>query len=78
MLAKISDLLFGCRHKHHSFPITKRSGQRRSGASLPTGTYIVCLDCGKEFPYDWQHMRVLSSGEKRTAAIPAAVGQRAA
>ena len=26
-----------------------------------TGTYVVCLDCGKEFPYDWNAMKVLSS-----------------
>lgn len=31
-----------------------------------TGTYIVCLDCGKEFAYDWKTMRVISSGEQRT------------
>jgi hypothetical protein len=78
MLAKISDILFGCRHKHHSFPITKRSGQRRSGAAMATGTYIVCLDCGKEFPYDWQQMKVISSDQKSAAVIPATVGHRAA
>jgi hypothetical protein len=22
------------------------------------GTYVVCLDCGKEFDYDWKSMRV--------------------
>jgi hypothetical protein len=22
------------------------------------GTYVVCLDCGKEFDYDWQEMRI--------------------
>ncbi len=26
-----------------------------------TGTYVVCLDCGKEFPYDWSKMKVLSA-----------------
>ena len=23
--------------------------------------YVVCLDCGKELPYDWQEMRVIGS-----------------
>lgn len=26
---------------------------------MTTGTYVVCLDCGKEFAYDWNQMRVL-------------------
>jgi len=27
---------------------------------LATGTYVVCLDCGKELSYDWTEMKVLS------------------
>lgn len=63
---KIFDALFGCWHKRVSFPLSSRKGQRRSDAASPTGTYIVCLDCGKEFAYDWKTMRVISSGEQRT------------
>jgi len=53
--------LFGCVHQHCTFPITAR----KPGAPLPEGkergdTYIVCLDCGREFPYDWQRMKVVS------------------
>jgi len=22
--------------------------------------YIVCLDCGKKFAYDWQNMRIIT------------------
>ena len=22
------------------------------------GTYVVCLDCGKEFDYNWKEMRI--------------------
>jgi hypothetical protein len=40
-----------------SFPITKR-GKERPAAGCETGTYVVCLDCGKEFAYDWQKMRI--------------------
>lgn len=54
----IFDALFGCWHKRMSFPITSRRGQRRTGAAAETGTYVVCLDCGKEFAYDWQTMRM--------------------
>jgi hypothetical protein len=55
------DILFGCYHRNYSFPITKKRGQRVSPAAALTGTYVVCLDCGKEFPYDWKEMRVLSA-----------------
>ncbi len=66
---KIADLLFGCWHRRRSFPITAKRGQRRgSEAALQTGTYTVCLDCGKEFAYDWQQMRTLDPGERQAAA----------
>ncbi|HVH89049.1 MAG TPA: hypothetical protein VM912_20190 [Terriglobales bacterium] len=55
------NLLFGCWHKKVSFPFTSRS--RRSPAAQVTGTYVVCLDCGKEFPYDWKEMKLVSSRE---------------
>lgn len=61
MITNVFDMLFGCWHKHYSFPITARPGQRRSEAAAVTGTYVVCLDCGKEFPYDWHEMKVVSA-----------------
>ena len=62
---KLFDALFGCRHQRVSFPLTSRQAQRRSEAAGQTGTYIVCLDCGKEFPYDWNSMRVIPNGRPR-------------
>jgi RNA polymerase subunit RPABC4/transcription elongation factor Spt4 len=29
-----------------------------------TGTYVACLDCGHEFAYDWQEMKVITSPER--------------
>ncbi|MGB8770284.1 MAG: hypothetical protein WCC92_11745 [Candidatus Korobacteraceae bacterium] len=56
------DLVFGCWHKRCSFPLTVRGKLRRSTAAASvTGTYIVCLDCGCEFPYDWSQMKTLVS-----------------
>lgn len=78
MLSKLTDLLFGCSHKNYSFPLTTRKGQRRSGAALATGTYVVCLDCGKEFAYDWQTMKVVSPNLKPATALAGAVEQNAA
>jgi hypothetical protein len=60
---RIFDALFGCWHKNISFPLTRKRGHRRSEAAAQTGTYVVCLDCGREFAYDWKQMRVLSPGE---------------
>ncbi len=74
------DLVFGCSHKRCSFPITVRGKARRSEAAAVTGTYIVCLDCGKEFPYDWKQMKMVSAktvlAEAETAAV--AVNPKAA
>jgi len=56
------DVLFGCPHKKLSFPITVRGARKRTSASSVTGTYVVCLDCGHEFPYDWNEMRVVRDG----------------
>jgi len=66
------NVLFGCSHKKLSFPITVRGARRRSTqAASVTGTYVVCLDCGHEFPYDWNEMKVVSraSSNPSRAAI---------
>jgi hypothetical protein len=64
---KIWDFLFGCTHKRTTFPISKR-GNRRPSAAGRTGTYVACIDCGKEFAYDWQKMRILSESEEKSYA----------
>jgi hypothetical protein len=61
MTPKVFDALFGgCWHNHYSFPITIRPRPRRSTAASLTGTYVVCLDCGKDLPYDWEEMKVIT------------------
>jgi hypothetical protein len=60
MIASFVDILFGCWHSNYSFPITSRQGTRNAAARV-TGTYVVCLDCGREFPYDWKTMKVVSA-----------------
>ena len=75
------DMVFGCSHKHSSFPITVRGKLRRSEAASVTGTYVVCLDCGKEFAYDWNEMRLVrTKPETQTAGEPLTIlpGHRAA
>lgn len=63
------DVLFGCSHKRCSFPMTVRGKLRRSTAAASvTGTYVVCLDCGREFPYDWNEMRLVTSTPQTSGA----------
>ena len=61
MIAELIDSFFGCKHSHYSFPISVRPVARRNSAAKLTGTYVACLDCGKEFPYDWKEMKVIDS-----------------
>jgi len=77
MMARMMDALFGCWHARYSFPITVRRGTRRSKAASVTGTYVVCLDCGKEMPYDWQQMKVLTSQRRIRTAMRLAEKQAA-
>jgi hypothetical protein len=54
MISAIFQTLFGCHHRRLTRPITP---VRKPG--VPSGeTSVVCLDCGKEFVYDWNHMRI--------------------
>ena len=67
------DLLFGCNHQKLGFPITVRGARRRTQAALLTGTYVVCLECGQEFPYDWNEMKVVreaASTSARNVPVP--------
>jgi len=73
------DRVFGCSHKRCSFPITVRGKLRRSAAASVTGTYIVCLDCGLEFPYDWNAMKLVEPQQSQNPeAAPIYSGPKAA
>jgi hypothetical protein len=78
MVAKLFEVFFGCRHSHYTFPITVRPRSRRNVAASLTGTYVACLDCGKEFPYDWQDMKVVTSVAARNHRVPALAPKEAA
>ncbi|MGA2979437.1 MAG: hypothetical protein ABSD76_07585 [Terriglobales bacterium] len=67
MFSKMIDAMFGCRHARYSFPITVRAGSRRTQAGQRAGTYVACLDCGKEFRYDWQEMKIVESPVREAA-----------
>ena len=75
MFESMIDYLFGCSHKNYSFPITSKGAKRHPEAAGVTGTYVVCLECGKEFPYDWRAMKVVEMPRKKAAA--ASIGKTA-
>jgi len=52
MINAMLNLLIGCRHRRITRPITPA---HRPGT--PAGeTYVACLECGKQFPYDLTNM----------------------
>jgi len=54
MLSLVAELLFRCAHRRLTRPITPVSKP-----GVPSGeTYVVCLECGKQFHYDWEKMRL--------------------
>ena len=59
MFKSVFESLFGCSHQRRTFPLTpaRKSTYLAPGATRK-GTYVVCLDCGKEFAYDWKAMHV--------------------
>ncbi len=57
------DIFFGCRHRHYTFPMTTKAVHDYFGTRLPSRTYVVCLDCTKQFPYDWEQMKVIWTPE---------------
>jgi len=78
---RLFDMVFGCSHKRCSFPITVRGKLRRIPAASVTGTYVICLDCGHEFPYDWNAMKLVDSpraGSAEAVAAAAYSGPKAA
>jgi len=76
MFSRILDVLFGCTHGRISFPITIKKGAR-SRAGFPSGTYVVCLDCGKEMPYDWKQMKIVRGTPERVAVASLATKEAA-
>jgi hypothetical protein len=57
----------GCRHRNTSLPFSTAPTRRKNAnqeewdliSPSDNGIYVVCLDCGKHFDYDWSQMRVV-------------------
>jgi len=59
-------MLFRCSHRRTTFPLTQA---RKTGADA-SEIYVVCLDCGKQFVYDWEQMRIAKPVDIAAASIP--------
>jgi hypothetical protein len=54
MMHAVVNLLFGCRHRRITRPMTPVHRVK----SAPEPTYVVCLDCGGRLHYDLDSMRL--------------------
>ena len=61
MLGKLFDAVFGCSHSRYSFPLSVHAGGNPAAAKR---TYVACLECGKEMPYDWENMAIVRTAAK--------------
>ena len=64
MLQKFLQVLsLSCRHRNTSKPFAAASASSsRNSDWEPVGQgghYVVCLDCGQKFAYDWSTMQVI-------------------
>lgn len=59
MIDSLLNLLVFCSHKQTSFPQKAvRDIYGRPLAIRSAEAHVTCLECGKEFPYNWERMRI--------------------
>lgn len=72
LLAALAAFWRGCAHRRTTFPMTLPAS---ASVDLPpisqSETYIVCLDCGRRFAYDWTTMRITKSSTASPTLVPA-------
>ena len=49
MLQNLINAFLGCSHRRTTFPLTPGRKAVAAPGAVRHGTYVVCLDCGKEF-----------------------------
>ena len=68
MFEKVLQLLsISCSHRRISQPfaaavasgLPRAAGDWEPVAASGPGHYVVCLECGKKFAYDWAKMRIV-------------------
>jgi len=66
MLPALLRLFFGCKHEF-GFPVTDPESHR---------TYQVCVHCGLEYEYDWEHMTRLRRVPPKSVAPSVGTARR--
>lgn len=61
-----------CSHQRTTFPLTPIQRVNSRAYLRAVNPYVVCLDCGKEFAYDWDRMK---RGEEIVAYRPSCAGR---
>ena len=70
-VVSFADALYGCSHRTTSFPMTLHGAVSGAGPqAAPSETYVVCLECGRHFAYDWATMRTTSRRAAGNTAPP--------
>ena len=72
MFDALLNALFGCTHDRTTFPLTPSRGRSGSPRTQRLGTYVACLDCGREFRYNWSEMRIGEPVHARACTTTAA------
>ena len=55
MIDTVLNLLLNCPHRHLTRPFTPVN---HGGGGIHGETYVVCLDCAKQFAYDFETMHI--------------------
>lgn len=63
MMSSVFETFFGCSHQRTTFPQTPKKSAQRQAA------HVTCLDCGREFPYNWKEMRMEASAPAKDPVI---------
>ena len=68
MVKKVLEI-FACRHKRISVPFPAMMAASGTATldgkperPLTSDHYVVCLECGKRFPYNWSRMGQVKTG----------------
>lgn len=70
MLDSMLNVFFGCSHKRTTFPLTVANRVGFTANAERGNTYVACLDCGKEFNYNWSEMRIGSPLNASAPLVP--------
>ena len=59
ILIGLVDKFSVCSHRRTTLPMASASDNSTRAQQVASGEmWVVCLDCGRRFPYDWKTMRI--------------------